>query len=313
MSWVAGGHDTGAEHGGGDLKRPRPYRLRMNSPAKINLFLAVLGRRADGYHDICSLICPVSLSDEMDFVLLPESGKRNGPGPRIRCGHPGVPENPDNIVWKAAEHFRMKWGHPLPPMEIRIQKQIPVAAGLGGGSGNAAVTLKALNRICGRPFTSADLKRMGADIGADVPFFIDCRPALSEGIGDRLTPVSGIPPKGLLLVAFDIAVSTARVYSSLNLALTKCQKIPNRSELNGRISDITPYLCNDLEQVTTREHPAIASARDRLRKAGAEGSLMSGSGPTVFGVFPTPDAARDAAGRMPVMDGERLIITRLAV
>jgi len=196
--------------------------MKVLSPAKINLFLQITGKRADGYHEIVSLMSCIDLYDVLWFDF--ESS-----GISVRCDHPKVPDNEDNIVYKAAKLFydrlKAKQVAPIisrtpPGVSILIEKHIPVAAGLGGGSSNAGQTLNQLNLFYGRPFDMYALNQMAVTIGADVPFFLKAIPAIATGIGEHLSPYHGLPTQDIILVCPNIAVSTAMVYKKLNLGLT---------------------------------------------------------------------------------------------
>lgn len=259
----------------------------VRSPAKVNLFLAVTGRRADGYHELVSLMCPVSLHDTLTVTVGGETG--------MRCSHPAVPSDETNLAWRAGVAYYRALGRPLPPLSVNIDKRIPVAGGMGGGSSNAAAILTALNEMAGNPLSLERLMAVGLTLGADVPFFVLGRPAVARGIGERLSPVSLIGPTHVVVVGIDVAVSTASVYKSLNLALTKCQKLTKCPALNGQKLSPLQFPCNDLESVTETWHPVISEAKASLRAAGAEVALMSGSGPTVFGIFKDAATAQRAA------------------
>ena len=277
------------------IQRPvqRIRFMEILSHAKINLFLRIVGRRPDGYHDLVSLMCPVSLYDRMTVVC--DGGWK---GVSVRCDHPDVPRDTDNLAGKAAlafqELYGRRTGREMGGVRITIQKKIPVGAGLGGGSSNAASVLTALNRHFGRPLPRDDILDAAAGIGADVPFFIDCQPALATGIGDRLTPCPGLPGYALLLVNPGFSVSTASVYKSLNLALTNCKKKHNYFNFKAQFFDVERHLCNDLESVAAVKFPEIFDIKAELKSAGAINALMSGSGPTVFGLFSGAAAARRA-------------------
>ena len=246
------------------------------SPAKVNLFLRVLGKRADGYHDILSLMQRISLCDEMSFAL-------KGEGIVVKCPGSTLPEDRNNIVYRAAEEILAHVsGHT--GVEITIHKEIPVAAGLGGGSSNAATTLVTLNEMMGTPCSTQELMHMGARLGADVPFFVFGRTALASGIGDHLKPMDGIPPIWFVLVNPGFEVSTGDIYERLRLGLTK-EPIKYRMPRFLTVSHIARGLYNDLEKVSLRLHPILSEIKELLMAHGAEGSLMSGSGPTVFGIF----------------------------
>ncbi len=267
-------------------QRDTGLRAKVLCPAKINLFLRVLGKRGDGYHDIISLMTPVSLWDKISLEF-------NKPEIKISCSHPLVPEDEKNLAWKAARIFLKKTGI-KEGVFISIEKNIPVGAGLGGGSSNCASVFKALNEHYNHPLSHKELEKAALETGSDVPFFISCKPAIATGRGEILSPVEKILKYKLILIGFDFHVSTAHVYKKLNLALTKCEKINKHFHFNGSKFDPAPYLCNDLETVTVAEHPVIEDAKAALMASGAKGALMSGSGPTVFGLFSSQKKAEKA-------------------
>jgi 4-diphosphocytidyl-2-C-methyl-D-erythritol kinase len=260
--------------------------MKILSPAKINLFLHVIGKRSDGYHELVTLMCPIGLFDtvSLDFDTKETS---------VTCSHPGVPQNKKNLAYKAAVSFfnaLEKQEH----VKINIDKHIPVAAGLGGGSSNAATVLLALNRHFGSPFAQKDLMAMSLSLGADVPFFIYRKPAIATGIGEKLKSYERPLPFRILLVYPGFEVSTAEIYKNLNLGLTKCK---NKNNYNGFMKqkfDVANHLCNDLEAVTASMYPDVQVVKEALLRSGANGALMSGSGPTVFGLFCDSDKAREA-------------------
>ena len=265
--------------------------LVLLSPAKINLFLKITGRRPDGYHELFSLMCRVSLYDTVTLSFDQASSIT------VRCAHPHVPEGKANLAYKAAALFfeALSKGSGV---DIIIDKAIPVAAGLGGGSSNAAAVLAGLNQHHGFPFNKKKLMDMGASLGADVPFFILGQTALARGIGEHLEPFDGLPLLSAVLVYPRLQVSTAWVYEHLNLGLTNCEenyKVSWFLEDHARIKDL---LCNDLEQVTAEKFPEIDSVKRALLDLGAIGSLMSGSGSTVFGLFPTRQQAAEVVSRL---------------
>ena len=266
--------------------------MRLLSPAKINLFLYVTGKRPNGYHDLYTLMCPVSLYDIVELTVKSSTI-------RIRCDHPEVPENETNLAHQAAQLFfealRKRHGNLSQGAEISIIKRIPVAAGLGGGSSNAAMVLVGLNRHFSFPFSSETLEAMGLVIGADVPFFIRGRPAIATGVGEVLEPLKSFPAFYVLLVNPGVAVSTAEVYKNLNLGLTNNQKINKEAFFRLRDLDPARYLWNDLERVTASKFPEILTIKEALLANGAEGALMTGSGPTVFGLFCDAKRAQQAS------------------
>lgn len=265
--------------------------MELFSPAKINLFLEVLGKRPDGYHELRSLLCPLGLYDTVRIRI-------GGAGIRVRCSKKGIPEDHTNLAWRAADAFCRALARRgiAPPggVEIELQKQIPAGGGLGGGSGNAAAVLDGLNRLTGGPLGFSDLTETARALGADVPFFLLGKPALAEGIGDRLTPVEGLTPHPVLIVDPGFAVSTVSVYADLNLALTKCAKRHKNFAFGERVGHVAGLLCNDLETVVLTRHPVIGSIKTTLMENGALGSLMAGSGACVFGLYAGVAEARRA-------------------
>ena len=246
------------------------------APAKINLFLRVLRKRADGYHDIVSLMQKITLYDELIFSPLPT-------GIVLNCPGSDLPTTEDNLVFRAAQSIFAYANYPY-GVEITLTKKIPLAAGLGGGSSDAATTLIALNKICSLDFNKNELMKLGAKIGADVPFFIFGNNALASGIGDQLKALQDLPKINLLLIKPLFELSTKMVYENLNLRLTRGKNnysIPRFLKM----SDIIRELHNDLESVSLEMHPELADLKKMLLRHGALGALMSGSGPTVFGIF----------------------------
>jgi 4-diphosphocytidyl-2-C-methyl-D-erythritol kinase len=261
--------------------------MKIFSPAKINLFLQVLGKRPDGYHDLMSLMCCIGLYDTVSLTF----GVKNI---TVSCHHPGVPEDDKNLAFGAA-HLFLKTLNKNEGVKIVIQKQIPVAAGLGGGSSNAAAVFLGLNRYYGYPFSTEELMSMGLSIGADVPFFIFQKPAIATGIGEKLEAYQNLKNLKILLVFPDFSVSTADVYKKLNLGLTKCEKKLKSFLLNKQRFDPRYHLCNDLEAVTASTYPVIKTVKEALLSHGALGALMTGSGPTIFGLFSDSNAALKAS------------------
>ncbi len=277
--------------------------LLILSPAKINLFLRVTGRRPDGYHDLFSLMCRVSLYDEV--ILYPSSGTIS-----LRCSDPSLPGDETNLAFRAARCFFEAVGS-KEGCDIRLTKRIPIAAGLGGGSSNAASVLLGLNHLYGYPVPREKLMRMGRSLGADVPFFLFQSPALASGIGDELEAYPGLVPWPVLIVCPSFHVSTRMVYQNLNLQLTNRQKRPTRTHLIKAAFNPSFHLYNDLEAVTLALHPELVRIKDCLRSQGAVGALMSGSGPSVFGLFPDEGAVRRARAAWPSDGGFQLFAVDL--
>ncbi len=260
--------------------------MKLLSPAKINLFLHITGKRPDGYHNLVSLMCCISL---YDTVLLAFGVKKTS----VFCADHRVPEDETNLAFRAANIF-LKALNKNEGVEIFINKKIPVAAGLGGGSSNAAAVLLGLNRYYGHPFSRDELMSMGLSIGADVPFFIFQKPAIATGIGEKLEACEALEPFQILLVYPGFNVSTAEVYKGINLGLTKCKKKNKFTSFKKYRFDVKSHMCNDLEIVTASKHHDIIVIKKTLLNHGARGSLMSGSGSAVFGLFSDYDKVRKA-------------------
>jgi len=268
--------------------------LTLPSFAKINWTLEILGRRADGYHELRTLLQTVSLADELTFELMPQ-------GIEIVCDHLDVPCDETNLVHRAARLLAGFTGAGC-GVRIAIEKRLPVAAGIGGGSSNAATTLIALQRLWNVRLVPRDLFPLGAKLGADVPFFFLGGTALGVGRGDEVYPVADIRADHLLLVNAGIPVSTKEVYGSLPPDLTNpggVIKMPLSSEAAYAAvaqPDELPVLHNDLENPVFARHPLLAEIKQRLGHSGARGVLMSGSGSTVFAIFDS-EKARSTARR----------------
>jgi len=261
--------------------------MKILSPAKINLFLQVTGKRPDGYHELFSLMCCLDL---FDVIFIHFGGQKIA----IDSANSQIPLDETNIVHKATTLFFKKL-KVTGGVSIRIEKSIPVAGGLGGGSSNAASTLLGLNQHYGSPFSRDELMSMGLELGADVPFFIFQKPAFASGVGEKLEAYPGSLPYHVLLLDPGVEVHTGEVFRNLNLRLTKCKKIITKPSLKQSGFDALLHLCNDLETVTISKYPIIESLKKQLLSHGALGALMSGSGPTVFGLFSDPHAAGEAA------------------
>lgn len=257
--------------------------MELVSPAKINLFLQVTGKRPDGYHNLITLMCAIRLFDTISLTF--DTDRIT-----INCTDPQIPTDHTNLAYQAADRF-LKYLNIRGGVSIAIDKRIPVAAGLGGGSSNAATVLRGLNRHFGSPLSDETLRSVGLSIGADVPFFISQEPSIARGIGEELQPYPNLVPYPVVLIFPRFGVSSASVYNNLNLGLTNCKKTITCTVLKHQEFDAKHHLCNDLEPVTISKYPVIQTAKEALLRSGAIGALMSGSGPTVFGIFPDPDIA----------------------
>ena len=257
--------------------------MLWKAPAKINLFLRVLRKRPDGYHDISSLMHKITLFDELIFSPRPK-------GIVLNCPNSDLPVNHDNLVFRAAKSILDYTKH-TSGIEITLTKKIPQAAGLGGGSSDAATTLMAINEICSLGLKKAELLKLGAKLGADVPFFIFGNTALASGIGDGLKEIHPFPKLNMVLINPGFTLSTKTVYENLNLRLTR-EKINYSIPPVSTLSDIITELYNDLELVSLKMHPGLNDVKQLLLGHGALGALMSGSGPTLFGIFSDDNSAK---------------------
>jgi 4-diphosphocytidyl-2-C-methyl-D-erythritol kinase len=253
--------------------------IRERAPAKVNLLLHVGSRRSDGLHELCSLFATIDLADEVTV--------ERADADEVRCA--GV-EGP-NLALAAVERFRAEAAPELPPLRVVIDKRIPVAAGLGGGSADAAAVLRAANELAGRPLDADGLRALGGRLGADVPSQVD------TGAGEGVEPVA-LPPMTLLLVPDPTGLSTAEVYAQADaLGTTRAELDPDRvRQLAERpLYELAAVLENDLEGAAVSLRPELDDRMDRLREAGALTARVTGSGPTVFGVF--------HAGEAPELEG----------
>lgn len=286
----------------------RSSSLFLNAPAKINWFLSVLGKREDGYHNISSLMQCISIYDNLTFeqadTIEVVSDLDIPPG--------------DNLVYKAASFLKQYTSYKK-GAKIALHKNIPVSAGLGGGSSDAAYTLSGLNRIWGLGLSNRELSTIGAEIGSDVPFFLNSSFAFVEGKGEKITPLKlNNPAIVLLLVKPSISVSTAWAYAyfdKLNIGeLTKKTvdiKLFCQAFLNRDLASLRATLNNDLEKVVIERYPVVGEIKEKLLNNGAIISLMTGSGPTVFSIFESKKAALTAAEKLGFNDWCRVAETIL--
>ena len=273
--------------------------MRVLAPAKVNLFLRIVGRRSDGYHLLDSLMVPISLYDEILIQAEIETGsgeKREEHGQAsiiVTCDDPTLPSDETNLAYKAAalllQETRMQ-----AKIAIDIRKRIPAGAGLGGGSSDAAAVLKSLNMLLSLGFSEAQLCAFAVRLGADVPFFISCRPARIGGIGEILTVVPPLPARWLVITVPPFGVSTSWAYRRFDEL--PAFEIPPESSGNFPDGDWSPSsFVNDLERAVLPTYPLVGQIKEQLLRLGAEGALMSGSGSSVLGIFPTHTSAEQAA------------------
>ncbi|MCF8111347.1 MAG: 4-(cytidine 5'-diphospho)-2-C-methyl-D-erythritol kinase [Desulfobacteraceae bacterium] len=283
--------------------------MHIKTPAKINLYLDITGIRPDGYHELISLMCCIGIHDTVRFLF--DQPNAAG-GLTVTCEHPDAPSDGDNLAFGAAEAFFGETGITPGKLNISIEKQIPVGAGLGGGSSNAAGVLRGLNRYYGNPVSTERLKELGAGLGADVPFFITGRPAVAKGIGEKLFRLEGLSPLPLIVIYPGRPVSTARVYKKFNLALTNPEKINKKSIFEpGWVANVSRYLFNALEPAAIKLCPEIGTAKQALLECGADGALMSGSGSSVFGIFADTGKAQRAYAKLSGCVRWRVFLTHL--
>ena len=264
--------------------------ITLKAYAKINLALDVLGKRENGYHDVRMIMQTVKLYDK---ITIKPTGNSDI---IIKTNLHYLPTNENNIVYVAAKLFKETYGI-SEGLHITLEKKIPVAAGMAGGSSDAAATLWGLNQVFETNLSIQDLMKLGVKIGADVPYCLLRGTALSEGIGEILTPLPKAPNFHCLIVKPPVSVSTKYVYENLNL-----NDNHNHPDVDGMIeainqrdvTGITSRLGNILESVTLKVHPEIAQIKDSMLSQGALNALMSGSGPTVFGLFTDQAAAEKA-------------------
>lgn len=272
--------------------------MKIRAPAKVNLFLRVLGRRRDGYHVLDTLIVPVSLYDDIEIRRLPAKPQQSAnPRITIACDNPVVPRGEENLAYRAAQ-LLLEQVDRRTSVHIYIQKRIPLGAGLGGGSTDAAATLLGLNRLFKLNLSAARLESLALRLGADVPFFIRARPARAHGIGERLRPVTRLVHFWLVILYPGFPVATGSVYKKLPKKLTKPTPGNSIATFLKRFDRLPELLVNDLECVTLESYPKIRSLKEKLLREGAAGGLMSGSGSSVFGVFGSKRLAQRAFDRL---------------
>jgi 4-diphosphocytidyl-2-C-methyl-D-erythritol kinase len=284
-------------------------RATRLAPAKINLFLRVLGRLADGCHEVDSLLLPLTLADEVQVSLQP-----GGPVAVTCCcpEHPAL-ARPDNLAARAARAYLEALGHEA-RVEVELRKRTWVAAGLGGGSSDAASVLLLLDELVGPLPDPGALARLASGLGADVPFFLGRTAALARGRGDRLKPLPGLPSLPLVLLNPGTALPTASVYAGLGLRpgqRTGRQPVEawRLSRLPQGLEDLVE---NDLGPVAEKLCPAVRDLRRLLLEAGARRACLTGSGPTVFGLFADPESARGAAHKLVNIPGFSVLLAATA-
>ena len=280
-------------------------RITVLTPAKVNLYLRIVGRRADGYHLLDSLMVPVNLYDELTIAA-----SSSQPEIVVTCDDPTIPGDATNLAYKAAALLCRETGIQA-KISIALRKFIPAGAGLGGGSSDAAAVLKGLNLLLSLRLAEDQLCALAARLGADVPFFIPCRPAKVTGIGEILAAVPPLPSRWLVIVVPPFGVSTPwayRRFDELPLAGMPPVDVSRQWLVNQWAVEL---LINDLEQAVLPEYPQIGRIKAHLLRLGAEGALMSGSGSAVFGVFQSLTGAEQSATAL-AGQGKTFVVEPLA-
>lgn len=328
------------------MQAQAPRAMRIKAWAKVNLALNIVGRRPDGYHDLETVMHRIDLADDVEVVRGSDSADDGRPAITVtvtgiaNLDVAGVPCDRGNAAFRAAQAFLECLGH-SEPVSINIQKRIPVGAGLGGGSADAAAVLAAMNRLWEKPYGREKLMAISASIGADVPFCLmnhdlagddadgaaPVHAAFAQGIGDRLTPLSGLRGAGLLLATPGFAVSTSDAYAMwdarfalgarreahdvrkldavrpptrpaarrLAEVLSPVRSSAERADASCDLQRVCALMSNDFEPLIDERYGQIMQMKQLMTRAGATGALMSGSGPTVFGMYGSPGQAGAAA------------------
>ncbi|MCP3982946.1 MAG: 4-(cytidine 5'-diphospho)-2-C-methyl-D-erythritol kinase [bacterium] len=298
--------------------------MKLRAPAKINLGLRILGCRDDGYHLLDSVFLPLEWADELELTDAPPGELHFELAGQPQ---PDVPSGSENLVVRAARAFRAAAG-PGPGVALRLEKQLPSGAGLGGGSSDAAAALRGLAAREPEALSSQELAKLALELGADVPFFLDPRPAVVTGIGERIEPLAGIRPLSLLLVRAGAPLATSEVFRAFDLSRPVPATTPSLTP-EGAEPTIRPLwtlreegglvragpqlrglLHNDLEPVAGSLRPEIGQLQKEIEESGALAAAMSGSGPVVYGLFEDRDRAEAAAVRIRKRKQIRVTVTR---
>ena len=279
--------------------------IELLSPAKVNVFLKITGQRIDGYHELLTVFVPVSLYDKL---IISKSEK----GLEVYYRGREIPNNQNNLVSRAAISFFEKTGIKK-GIKITLIKNIPISSGLGGGSSNAATTLKGLNQLWPNALSKEDLEKLALSLGADVPFFLLQKPAMARGIGEILQPIENFPSLWYVIVSPNLMISTAWTYERFKLNLTNNRNQNKMSSFKKNIFNIPELLFNDLERVTLVKYPFLSSIKESLLQVGALGALMTGSGPSIFGLFDSAKKAQKAGSILKTYDkGDVFVVKGLS-
>ena len=290
-------------------------KTTLSAPAKINLFLDITARRPDGYHEIAGVMQSISLCDTVTVEVTEPTGMylcslgNHTTGAEtitLTCTNPDLPTDSRNLAWRAAEKFFAATGRGCKNLLIHIEKRIPAAAGMAGGSTDAAAVLTGLNDLFGHPLTPSALCEVGLTLGADVPFCIMGGAQITEGIGEALTPITPMPACELVVACGGEGVSTPAAYKALdNLYgnFNPAAYTPRTRELatlksalwQGDLTALCGSTFNLFESVVLPDRPVARQIKETLQACGAVTAMMSGSGPSVFGVFPKGDGSAEKA------------------
>jgi len=279
--------------------------LQKKSPCKVNLILNVLGRRADGFHELETVMQPVDLCDELTF-------ERAAAGLQLTCSHPDLPTDAANLVHRAAAAF-LAAAKITDGVRIRLQKNLPLAGGIGGGSANAAVTFSALNELFGLPLPPAKLHELAAALGSDVPFFLYDQPALATGRGEQVRTLENFPAlrgRAFFLTHPGFGISTPWSYQNLARFPHALKGRPGRAQTlvsrlqDGDLAAAAVEMYNSLEAPAFDKFPVLSRYQEFLREQGARVALMSGSGSTTFAIADSLAAADTLAEKFKSQFGD---------
>jgi len=279
--------------------------LTRQSPCKVNLLLNILGKRADGFHELETVLQPVPVCDELQF-------KRGGQGIELTCNHPSLPVDSTNLVYRAAATL-LKAARRSEGVRIHLEKRLPLAAGLGGGSANAANTLLGLNELFSAPLNARQLEEIAAALGSDVPFFLQNQPALATGRGEKITPLdfsTALHGVFILLIHPGFGSSTAWAYQALARHPEALNGRPGRAQKlvsllqTGDLAAAANEFYNSLEAPALSKYPLLALFQEFLKANGAAVALMSGSGSTTFALVRGQNAAEQLREHFQAKFGE---------
>jgi 4-diphosphocytidyl-2-C-methyl-D-erythritol kinase len=285
--------------------------VEIEAPGKVNLILRVLDRRGDGYHNLWSVMQTVELADTVTVEEVPTSHSI-----ALSCEGADLPSGSGNLAYRAAACVLRRLGHPK-GVRIQIRKRLPVAAGMGGGSSDAAATVRALAFLFNAQWSLKEMAELGQEIGSDVPFFFYGPTALVQGRGDRVAPLPLVDEGWLVLVNPGIAISTTWAYGQLADARSRAGEairpppaFSNALDSSLKWSELVALMENDFGPVMEAAHPGLRDLRMRLLRLGAQVALLSGSGSTIFGVFHSEEAAKQAAQSLEQQSGLAVWVTR---